>query len=62
LARRRRIEREAEDEPWGERIPGIRLPRIPLMGCLVRLVFLGLLLFALAVVGMFILFSAPVRM
>ncbi len=60
LARRRRI--ETGDAPWEVAVPEFRLPRLPLVGCLVRLVFLVLLLFALGVVGMFILFSGSVRM
>jgi hypothetical protein len=42
------------ESPWGS-APELRLPTLPLKGCLIRLVLLGLVLVALAVVAMFLL-------
>lgn len=61
LERRRGTGYGTEEEPWRESIPELRLPRLPLKGCLVRFVLFALLLLALALAGTLILVGGALR-
>ena len=56
---RERSRREVEEEGWRGPTIEVPRPRLPIAGCLVRLVFLVLVLIALAVGALFLVLSAP---
>lgn len=60
-ARWRRAGHGAEDDPGWESASEFRLPTFPLRGCIVRLVWLALVLFALAVLATFLIVGGALQ-